>query len=248
MGVKYLSDIFDIGTHVLTSVIDATTNLLLMQTGNAVTGEARADNSELWQQPGLASLPSPPTPGVGACEVITIRHSERDCVIAARDPRTAAIYGNIKAGETCLFATGVDGKAQGRVVLKQDGSVYLATKQGNVATGTDIMFGVTPRGLVFSSPAGKMFFDSAGFRVVLSAAAGGASLRLGSVPNIPLGLGSQFTVSAGATRLDSRAVFLGPSTAGYANVVSTVTPAPTPTTVVNLATLLPSGCVKIALG
>ena len=138
MAVANLSDLFNI-YDVLTSTKDDKTGSLTYQLGNASSGEVKSDGAESWAHFGLSSRPSEVQPNAeDAPQVIAIARSDRDLVIAERDVRCQAIYGNLKAGETCLYAGGKDGLGQARILLKADGSVNLYTKQGNLAANQGI--------------------------------------------------------------------------------------------------------------
>lgn len=142
------SGVFQVGINVLNSVIDKVTGTVLFITGDVASQTPEADNVEAWGQLGVLSRPSNPAPGKAAAECITIRRGDRDVAICARDQRGQLLSGNLQPGETCLYAGGADGSAQGRVLLKATGAVSIYTTKGNVAGGAGMGIFVNPDGSV----------------------------------------------------------------------------------------------------
>lgn len=95
-------------------------------------------------------------------------------IIAAVEklPRGA---GNVKQDETVIF--GRDG-SQGRVVVKDDGTVALMTTAANAQGGQAIVLSVGPNGLRYTSPWGTMRFDASGYHVRTKA---GPAFRMGGI-------------------------------------------------------------------
>ena len=138
MSVLELENLINI-YDVMTSTKDDTTGSLTSQLGNVTASEVISDGAETWSHFGFASRPSEALPGSDdAPQVLAIARSDRDLVVAERDVRGQQIYGNLKAGETCLYAAGKDAKAQARILLKADGGINLYTKQGNTDSGLGI--------------------------------------------------------------------------------------------------------------
>ena len=207
--------LFGVGFDVMAASIDATTGIITAQIGDAVTGFVDSNGAEVWQHWGYASLPSPAT-GAGGAQGVAIKRSTGDIIICGRDPRSGQIWGNLKPGETCVFATGADGKGQARTLYKQDGSITHLTTDDNTPTGNAVMLRIGPPtatsagGLEVVVPGGKLTFNSLGFHVT----AGAAQLDLGSAQGFagPLSvLGSYFTVTCGAITMNGPLVMLGPS-------------------------------------
>lgn len=199
----------DVGVDILgTEVNDAGT--ISCQTGDVVTKQVACANVEWWQQVGLASRPPKAQPGKAACQGVVIVRGDHDVCIGQRDIRTNRIYGNLKDGETCLFAAGDDGLAQGRVSIKANGRVVLSTKDTNTNDGHDIYLQVSPtKGLEFSSPWGVMRFGPLGFHVLH---VGGARIDLGSIGGLPPPfdvLSSYASIDAGATTIKGGVVSIG---------------------------------------
>ena len=209
---QIFSYLFAVGFDVLAMSVDATTGALLAQTGDAVSGQADGNGAEWWQHVGFSSRPSPPTAGQPAAQGISIKRSDHDLVIASRDIRALNSIGNLKDGETVIWATGANGMGQGKVLLKQDGSVTMFTTDSNAPGGNAVMWRISPTGLQFAAPWGTLAFDKYGFRVTT---AGGQSMNLGAVGGLPgplAALTGYFTISAGLVKLDAPLVLLGPST------------------------------------
>jgi hypothetical protein len=205
--------LFDIGVDVLNVTVDAVTGIMTAQTGDAVKGIADASSTEIWQQWGFASIPSPPANGSNGAQCLKIKRGVVDIIFGGRDARAGQIWGNLKPGETCMFATGAAGAGQARVLLKQDGSVTLYTTDTNAVGGNAVFFCISPtNGLQFVSPWGKLTLGPHGFHVQ----AGSAAIDLVSLSGMPVG-GSFFTVSSSFATLNSSTVLLGPQTspAGY---------------------------------
>jgi hypothetical protein len=138
MSVPQRASLFNI-YDVLTSTKDETTGTLTYQLGDAINAEVVSDGAESWSHFGFASRPSEVEPSEeDAPQSISIARSDRDLVIAERDVRGQQIYGNLKAGETCLYAAGKDTTGQARILLKQDGGINLYTKFGNAEGGDGI--------------------------------------------------------------------------------------------------------------
>lgn len=146
------------GFDVLFTKLTATTKKIIANLGNANGATSATDNAEWFQHVGFASRPSKPTregnkldgPSTGrrAAQAVVIRMGDRDVVIASQDLRNLDIYGQLGDGETALFATGEDGKAQARVILKADGSINLLTKKGNAADGAGVGLFIRPDGSI----------------------------------------------------------------------------------------------------
>lgn len=252
-----IGDIFHIGMNVLSTAVDAVTGTILAQLGSVTDGDyAYSDGAEWYQHVGFASLPSDPIGGKSAAECIAIKGT-RDAIIASRDIRGQAIYGNIKPGETCLYAGGTDGKSQGRVLIKDNGSVTIYTTDKNTVEGQAVYLRVAPDGLSFIAPWGTMTFDSTGFHLRTNA---GPRIDLGGIvlpSSIPLPekllseLGTYATISAGSVKLAGSTVMLGVGSV-YGSALNSISatltkPPPAPLTPM-IDLILPSAVVYISQG
>lgn len=179
-------------------------NTIMLQVGDANAGESHADEAELWQHVGLASRPSPPT-GSGAnkeaAQAVMIRLSDYDVVLATRDTRFQDIYGNLRDGETCLYATGSDGKGQARTILKHDGSINLYTKLGNSPTGKGMGIFIDPNNDRIS------IVNSKGYGIIINedgalVTAKDSALKLD-------GSGSASLIGKGRVQVDGGSIVLG---------------------------------------
>lgn len=191
---KGFKSIIYAGEDILYTECDQTKNNSIMaQLGDATldqqntTGE---DLSEWWQHIGFASRPSPVS-GTGkssdAAQAITINRSDHDIVIASRDVRSQGIYGALKPGETCLYATGKDGKGQPRILLKQDGSINLFTRKSNVESGV-----------------GMGLFISASGDSITAMNSTGAALQLTSAGSTLLSKDGAVAIASGSLKIASK--------------------------------------------
>jgi hypothetical protein len=209
-----LSYALQIGVDILNTVLGASpsspTGTILAQTGDVLKGSVDSTNSEWWQHVGLASRPSNPVAGQIACQGISLRQADRDVVICSRDVRTNQIYGNLAPGETCIFAAGSDGNAQGRVMLKADGSVTLYTTDDNTPTGQAVYFRIHPtKGLTFVAPWGTFTFDQTGLHVKHQSGFGIDGGSIGGLPAPFSALSSYLTMTAATAKLDGAQIYLG---------------------------------------
>ncbi len=185
MASPDLKGLFQIGVDILKSTVDAVTNKILFQTGDVGGETTDTDNVESWQHVGFASRPSVPVAGKQAAQAVVIRRGDHDISIASQDLRGLETYGNLKDGETCVYAPGADGNSQGRVIIKADGSVSLYTTDSNTSAGNMVCLRISPTGgLEFTSQWGSMVFDQTGFHVRTQA---GPRLDMGgiSLPGVP---------------------------------------------------------------
>ena len=179
------SYLLDIGQDVLFAGLDKMTNTILCQLGDATQQTPDSDAAELWQTPGVWSLPAAPTQGSPSCQAICIKHSDRDIIIATRDLRSSAIYGNLKAGETCVGAS----TGQARTLYKANGSINHVTTSDNTSGGMTISEHLGPDGYVLSTPWGGITINSQGITITSGQAAviltaGGDAKLLGTTATV----------------------------------------------------------------
>lgn len=197
MAAPSLREAFQVGVSILNTVVDKVTGTILAVTGDARAPATDSSEAEWWQHIGFASRPSNPTPtnteAQGICgESLTQRRGDRDICYASRDIRGQMLAGNLGPGETIIYAGGKLGTSQGRVLMKDDGSVTLFTTDSNTATGNPVAFRISPTGgLEFTSQWGSMVFDQTGFHVRTQA---GPRLDMGgvSLPGVPAALTGAF--------------------------------------------------------
>ncbi len=119
MSPPKISSLFEIGRDVLSTAISAVTGFVTAQVGDVVTAQVTGDESEWWQHVGFVSRPRKPDAGSKAAQVIQIKRSDHDAIIASRDERTKAIYVALDDGETAVFASVGDAV----VFFRKDGSI-----------------------------------------------------------------------------------------------------------------------------
>lgn len=216
MATPKLSSLFDVGIDILKTVRSATTGLITAQTGDVVAKFANADVSEWWQHVGFASRPAVPTAGSASCQGVAIKRGDNDAIVATRDARGTSIYGSLSDGEACVYAPG----AQGRVLLKADGSVSLYTTSDNTSSGQSVILKVSPSAVAIGTPWGAITMDSNGIKL---GAQGGAGIQLGADGTVTI-IGTSVALNGGSVSLGANAtpvnsVLFGPT--GMAAVPST---------------------------
>lgn len=165
------------GLDVLGTKVSSKTKRVLAKLGSVFTGEADSDNAEWWQHVGFVSRPPNPDGNRTAAQVVIAQAGDRDVVIASSDLRGLALGGNLQPGETCVYAAGEDGAAQGRLLMKGNGTISLFTRHGNVDSGqavavqlnSDSTFGIV-------SKFGGIRIDATGITIT----SGKAALILGA--------------------------------------------------------------------
>lgn len=182
MGAPDFRSLIHYGYDILTTTVDKVTGKILAQLGDVHKETTDTDNAEWLQQPGFASRPSNPEKGKQAAQAMCVRMGDHDVCIGAIDMRALDLYGNIKPGETCIYAAGADATAQGRIMLKGNGSVTIFTTSDNTKDGNALYFRVSPTGLDFVSEFGTLKFDSTGFHINH---ASGARFDLGGISGMP---------------------------------------------------------------
>lgn len=229
MSVPSLSSIVAIGVDILNAVRDSVTKTVLFQTGDVVTSQVESDRVESWQHVGFVSLPSNPVPGKAACQGVVWKRGDIDVCTNTRDLRGQALAGTLAAGETCMYAGGADGNAQGRVLCKADGSVAVYTTKGNVTGGTGMGIFVNPDGSVsvlshtgaavtIGADGSAKIFNKAGAIQVMP----DGTVKIGSTKKIAMAA-PNVTVGAAAQPLVTQAGLVAALTA-IANAISLITP------------------------
>lgn len=202
-----------VGVGILRTVL-ADTGAVIAQIGDAASNQVEADGAAWWQQIGLLSRPSKADAGKQSAEGVVVRLHGHDAVIASRDLRGIDLAGNIREGETCLYGGGADGTAQGRVMIKQNGSIVMFTTSDNTADGEAVYFRVSPTAFEFVAPWGVMKFDSSGFHVNH---ASGSRFDLGGIAGMPAPLdqiSSYVRVQAGSFVANATCQSLGADVGG----------------------------------
>lgn len=194
--------------------------------GYAESGELQSSQAEVWGVTGILSVPALPEKtanNTDAAQCLYYNRSGQNIAFAFRDTRSQAQAGNINPGETCIYSP----IGAGRALFKVDGSVTLVTTSDNTAEGDNLTFTLSPTGVYFKAPFGKMTFDATGFHVanstgaridLMSAAAPGPLAALvGNSINITT---SSFTVNSGSINLGPQTGINLPAVYGVTPVVS----------------------------
>ena len=166
-----VAQLFEVGKDILATYLDKATNVILAQIGDSTQSVPDSDAAEWWQHTGFASRPAKPTPGNASCQGIHYKRGDRDCIIATRDTRSAQIYGNLKDGETAVFAS----TGAARVLFKDNGAVVAYTTNDNTEDGTGISVYIGPDKIQIMNSYGSITIDSTG----ISLSSGTAALTLG---------------------------------------------------------------------
>jgi hypothetical protein len=200
---KSLSGLVHVGLDILASSLNEATNRILVQTGDVVRNTTDSDGVEWWQHVGFVSRPPKPDAGKQAAQGVILKTSGRDVAIASVDQRGLALYGNLRDGETALYAAGADGLGQARVVLKDDGSINIYTTETNTEEGQAVFFRVATDAFEFVAPWGTLKFNATGLHVNTQA---GAQFNMGGIYGLPAPLdeiASYVTMQAGTFNVTS---------------------------------------------
>lgn len=221
MAAEDNSSLFEAGIHVLSTSVSEETHKIMAQTGqNVGEGETYGSNVEWYQHVGFASRPADPEKGKEAAEAFVVRQGGQDIAIASRDLRGLDIYGALQPGETCVFATGADGTAQPRILLKADGSINIFTKEDNDTGGAGMGIFVNADGsvsiashngaalLIGSDESIKLFNASGGVQVKADGSIklaspakidiSGAGVTLGGAAALPIAIGPNVVTAISA--------------------------------------------------
>ena len=159
--------LFVVGADILATTLDGQTKTIRAQLGNSTDGTVVSQSVEWWQHAGFASRPAKATKGGTSCQAIAIRTNDHDVIVATRDTRGTGIYGNLKDGETCVYAAG----SQARTIYKADGSITHLTTSDNTPNGTTIAETLGPDGYHLTTPFGGLSIDATGVTLTAGQAA-----------------------------------------------------------------------------
>ena len=200
-----ISGLVHVGLDILTTVVNTATKRILAQTGDVVRDATDTDGVEWWQHVGFASRPPKPQAGKQAAQAVVLKSSDRDVAIGSVDQRGLDLYGNLDHGESCLYAAGVDGTAQARVLLKKDGSISLYTRKGNTSSGAGMIVQVDAMNgaiRLINDKGYGIIIDEDGVKLT----SGSAGLTLDSGGDIKLVGTGQCQLDGGSICLGSKAV------------------------------------------
>lgn len=205
-----LKSIFYNGLDILRTDVEGP-NTIMAQVGDATSGSS-PEPCEWWQHVGFASRPSEVS-GSGnnsdAAQAIVINRTDYDIVIASRDTRFQDIYGALKPGETCIYATGTDGKAQGRVLLKKDGSINLFSRKGNTSDGKAMGIFIDPGADTIT------ILNSKGYGLIIGP--DGVSVTAKDSALLLKSSGDCSLIGKGKTQIDGGGICLGSTAVPVAN-------------------------------
>lgn len=187
-----VGQLFDIGVDILVTSLHSVTKVILAQIGDSTNAVPDADAAEWWQHTGFVSRPAVPTAGSASCQGIVLKNGDRDAIIATRDTRGTKIYGELKDGATCIYAS----TGQARTFYNPDGAIVDYTTQDNTATGTSLSQYLGPDGYVLSTPWGGITINSSGVTIT----AGQAALILASTGDAKI-VGQTASVHGGIAAL-----------------------------------------------
>lgn len=189
----------------LSSSRDDESGAVILQIGDVKSENVEDNRCAMFGQPGVMSIPAEPTAGVSACEVVALRTVDTDIVVAGRDLRGKKLSGNLKPGETAVYAT--SGAAS--ELFKSNGAITMLTTEDNTDTGRAVFFQTAPAGFTWESPYGRASLDAKGYHVKDF---GGARLDLGSLgmPAPLNSLSTYATLQAAMVSLRAGIVALGP--------------------------------------
>lgn len=172
-----------VGIDVLGTKVSEKTKRVLAKIGDVFTGVADSDNVEWWQHVGFVSRPPLPANSKDAAQAVVIQSGDRDVAVASCDLRGLELAGNIQPGETCVYASGSDGAAQPRLLMKGSGTVSLFTRDGNVASGQAVAIQANADSTIgIVSKYGAIMIDANG----ITLSSGRAALVLGADGSIRL--------------------------------------------------------------
>lgn len=202
----------------LGTTVDPSTFSILAQVGNASSGtnngnngpEVYSDNNEIWSPPGLISIPAGVSnlPTTVAPQLIYLERPDQNIVLGHKDIRLQDIIGSLQPGETCLFGGGATGTAQGRILIKQDGSVNIYTTQGNQAgnSGLGVFINAQNDVIQLTTSTGNAYVaNPQGVTLMSANAKSGISLLANGKANL---------IATDALQIDGTSINLGSGTAG----------------------------------
>lgn len=201
------------GFDILTTTVDAVTKKITAQLGSVVGKTTDTDSAEWWQHVGIATRPPKPEAGKRAAQGLVMRLGDYDIVFASQDPRGLDLYGALDHGETCIYGAGEDGNAQGRILIKKDGSVSIFSKQGNAVGGTGMLIQLDAMNnaiRLLNADGHGIIIDSEGVKIT----AGDSALSLNAD-------GSSKLVGTGSTQIDGGNIILGSTAVPGVNSVLT---------------------------
>lgn len=199
--------------------------------GNAASGETYTTSAMSFSPPGFTSMAI----GPGAIDIngnfaqsntsptsgqaLALFKNDQWMVLGTRDTRVQNRPGNLGPGDSSQYAL----IGQASCTTKSDGSVTLSTTDDNTAVGNNVQLTISPTGLYFIAPFGRITFDAAGFRVTNAA---GATFTLNATAD-PI-TGNSIMMSAGSISINSGMVLLGQNLGIYGGAAISAAPVVSP--------------------
>jgi hypothetical protein len=202
-------ELFYVGIEILKTTVDKVTGAISAQIGDVLQEIAESDDAEWWQQAGLVSRPPRPVAKKLAAQAIGLRRRGRDILIACRDLRGLKLAGELDDGETCLYAPGPDGTAQGRILIKKDGSIHLYTRAGNTPDGGGMIVTVDPTTDTIA------LVNAAGYGLIIDGEGARLTAKGAAVALTPAGDAS--LIGKGMTQVDGASIVIGSVAVPVAN-------------------------------
>jgi len=182
-AIQFDVDILGTSRDVANEAAGTNTNSITAQAGDVVSQQATEQNVAWRQHVGLCSRPSNAVAGKAAAQGVLLSGSSQSYCIASSDVRGQALYANLQAGETCLYAGGADGNGTAVVTVKANGDAVMANKFGNTASGQTqfVMLGADGSFRV-ETACGRIVMDATGIHLIH---ASGARLDMGGIGGLP---------------------------------------------------------------
>ena len=226
-----IADVISVG---LSTSVGNNKNSITVNLGVGYTGESYSKDAMLFSPPGLLSVPMgpgfvdsnsnggdfvPSNTSMESAQAAYIVRNDKHIVLGIRDTRTQFAAGNLKEGETCVYAPA----SSARTTYKQDGSINHITQAAN---GSAVIQQITPTSWSFFAPWGKFIFDETGLHISLTT---GAQFHMGGLnaPGPLAGLSSFISMSAGMVSIPAATVNLGlAGPKGYSQTLFATIPEP----------------------
>ncbi len=204
------------GVDIMSTYVSSKTKKILATLGDVKNSIVESKDAEFLQTSGLVSRPPQASKGNSAAQATILRTGDRDIILSCTDLRGLELQGNMLDGETCLYAAGETGVAQGRVLLKSNGNVAVYTTKDNAVGGDSICISVnaSDNSVTAVTPYGAIRLDSTGVSMVTANATPGgkgAGIKIGTDGDVSI-TGKTVTINAGTFSVPG-ACLLGTSAA-----------------------------------
>lgn len=146
------------------SISISQTGKIIAQTGYNLDAVVRTNNAELSFQQGFISIPIKAEPNTNnAPTYLAYKGVDREYILAVMDGRGKDNrVKNLSEGEVLIYGAGNDGKSQGYITLKTDGSINFYTTNDNTSSGKPLSVSLTKDGLKFTSDTMELNIDANG--------------------------------------------------------------------------------------